>query len=287
MRINRIIANLSLLLCISLTLTMCSKSESLKEQRRDNNILLSMDNPDISLPDQETDKEDTFTNQSNQAKATDNPALLFPTALTNEDEVAGWVQNNFTHYFQQYNLSCEAAIIRLVTGIWGIHDLSEDDILTIMPAHPSNPELGLVMENIRGDVYFADGSINWANYGAHPPIVKQTLETILKDKKLDLLYWIDQKKLDNKELIALLNENPLCLGAIIWVAAYIDNKKPPMNEIGQVLGEHVQYVSPVLSKQGRMLVYDVWPWGKQPFHLSVPFNRDMFNYETILIMKKK
>jgi hypothetical protein len=57
--------------------------------------------------------------------------------------------------------------------------------------------------------------------------------------------------------------------------------------MGQVLGEHVQYVSPVLSPSGRMLVYDVWPWDNQPFHLFVPFNRDMFDYETLLIMKKK
>lgn len=209
-----------------------------------------------------------------------------PFPLTDKTEVAEWVQKHFTDYYQQYNLSCEAALIRMICGIWGIDDLDEDDILSLMPSHPSNPELGLVMENIQGDVYRADGSINWTNYGAHPPVVKLTLETILKDRKLDSLYRIDQKKLDNKQLITFLRQEPACLGAIIWVAAYIDNKKPPVNEIGQVLGEHVQFVSPVLDAGGRMLVYDVWPWENQPFHLVVPFNRDMFDYETLLIMRK-
>ncbi|MBN2441009.1 MAG: hypothetical protein JXJ04_06675 [Spirochaetales bacterium] len=282
-----IFKNLCLLLCLYLLLTMCSKPTALKEHNIKKDIFIAMDDPDLSNPGLKVDSNNTFTHDRLEEKSPEDLALLFPNALLNKDEVARWVQAHFTDYFQHSNLSCEAAIIRLTIGIWGITDLSEDDILALMPTHPSNPELGLVMENIRGDVYFKDGSINWANYGAHPPVVKQTLETILKKRNLDSLYWIDQQKLDNKSLITLIRDNQYCLGAIIWVAAYIDNEKPPINEIGQVLGEHVQFVSPILSKQGRMLVYDVWPWEKQPFHLSVPFNRDMFDYETLLIMKKK
>ncbi|MBN2536350.1 MAG: hypothetical protein JXB88_25935 [Spirochaetales bacterium] len=228
------------------------------------------------------------TVSSSAAGASDeSPALLHPDALTDKTRVADWVQNNFTRYYQKYNLSCEAALIRLICGIWGISDMSEDDILDLMPRHPANPGLGLVMENIHGDVFLPDGTINWANYGAHSPVVKKTLETILESRHLHTLYYIEQKRLDNKQLAGFLKKEPACLGAVIWVAAYIDKKKPPVNEIGQVLGEHVQYVSPVLDKGGRMLVYDVWPWENQPFHLSVPFNRDLFDYDTLLIMKKK
>jgi hypothetical protein len=216
-----------------------------------------------------------------------NPDSHFLSSLKDKQEVAGWVQDHYTEYYQKYNLSCEAAIIRLVCGIWGIDDLSEDDILDLMPRHPSNPDLGLVMENIQGDVYHPDGTINWGNYGTHAPVVKQTLETIVKNKKLDSLYRIEQKILDNKQLITFIKEEDACLGAIIWVAAYINGDKPPVNGTGQVLGEHVQYVSPLLDSRDRMLVYDVWPWDHQPFHLFVPFNRDMFQYETLLIMRKK
>jgi hypothetical protein len=227
------------------------------------------------------------TSEPDNETPADNPGLHRHNALIDKTEVANWVQENFTHYYQKYNLSCEAALIRMICGIWGIYDLDEDDILDLIPVHPSNPELGLVMKNIQGDVFLSDGSVNWANYGAHPPVVKETLETILRIRQLDSLYYIEQKKLDNKQLIALLKNEPACLGAIIWVAAYINKKKPPVNEIGQVLGEHVQYVSPVLDTGGRMLVYDVWPWENQPFHLFVPFNRELFDYETLLIMRKK
>lgn len=226
------------------------------------------------------------SSEPEDVKPTEDPEPVHPNPLTDKTEVANWLQENFTHYFQKYNLSCEAAVIRLTCGIWGIDDLDEDDILKLMPKHPSDPDLGLVMKNIDGGVFLSDGSIDWGNYGAHAPVVKKILETILKSRKLDSLYYIQQIHLDNKQLIAFMQREPACLGAIIWVARYINKKKPPVNEIGQVLGEHVEYVSPVLDNKGRMVVYDVWPWENQPFHMLVPYNRDLFDYITLLIMKK-
>lgn len=293
MSIKKIYPLSIILFAVFFFMFICFKVPGINEETGNGNHNSAGGTPELSsLP---RDRKSAFSPNSpttppgepEQELSVEDIAENFPFALTDRESVAAWVQNNFTGYFQKYNLSCEAAIIRLVTGIWGIHDLSEDDILDMMPSHPSNPELGLVMENIRGNVYFPDGSINWANYGAHPPVVQKTLEIILRNKGMDTLYRIDKKKLDNKELIAFLNTDTECLGAIIWVAAYINNEKPPVNEVGQVLGEHVQYVSPLLSKQGKMLVYDVWPWENQPFHLLVPFNREMFEYETLLIMKKK
>lgn len=213
--------------------------------------------------------------------------ILQKDALFGKKEIADWVYNNFSDYFQNYNLSCEPAMIRMICGLWGITDLTEDDIMNMMPGHPSNPELGFVMENVRGDIYYADGSVNWANYGAHAEVVAATLNKILEAYKLDSFYYIEIDYLDDKELSNFIYKEEKCMGAVIWVAAYIDGEKPEVNEIGQVLGEHVQYVSPILDEHGKMLVYDVWPWENQPFHLHKPFNRDLFDYIVILLMRKQ
>ena len=75
------------------------------------------------------------------------------------------------------------------------------------------------------------------------------------------------------------------MAAVIWVAAYVgEDEKPEKNALGQVYGEHVQVVAPVLDENGKMVVYDVWPWEDQPFHLWNPLNRDLFDYQTLLIM---
>ena len=207
-------------------------------------------------------------------------------SLFTKEDISAWIDTHFNQYFQKYNLSCEAAIIRLVCGFWCIPDLSEDDILAMMNRHQFDPNKGLVMENIRGEAYMKDGSANWVNYGAHSPVVKDVLEKILIQFKKDNLFTIENHRIDDEALINLIKINKNCLGAIIWVAAYIDGKKPPQNEYGQVLGEHVQFVSPILDSLNRMVVYDVWPWKDQPFHFLKPFNRALFDFDTLLIMKK-
>jgi len=263
-----------------MSITGCINEKTVDHKTKTDQIFLNAVAPAPTSFSIENDEKSKLIEQNNLK--TDQ--TLPHNAVNNKTEAAEWVQNHFTEYYQKYNLSCEAALIRLIAGLWGVDELTEDDILDMMPLHPSNPEAGLVIENIQGSVYHEDGSINWANYGAHPPVVKQTLEMILEKYRIDSFYEIMQQRLDNRQLIDYLKTESSCIGAIIWVAAYIDDEKPPVNEIGQVLGEHVQYVSPVLDSKGRMLVYDVWPWQNQPFHLLRPFNRDMFSYETLLIM---
>ncbi|MBN1695945.1 MAG: hypothetical protein JW881_00405 [Spirochaetales bacterium] len=207
--------------------------------------------------------------------------------LLTKEAVAVWVDAHVTEYFQQATLSCEPAMIRLICGIWGIHDLGEEEVTALMPKHPDDPERGFVMEDISGSVYHPDGTPNWANYGAHAPVVLDTLSRILSEKGLEDMYRVEEVALTDSELRAFIAEEEDCLGAVIWVAAFIDGEKPPANDRGQVLGEHVQFVSPQTDSRGRLLVYDVWPWENQPFHLFTPFNRDMFDYRTIVIMKKE
>ena len=65
----------------------------------------------------------------------------------------------------------------------------------------------------------------------------------------------------------------------------MEKKKPPVNSNGQVLGEHVQFVSPCLDNNGRMVIYDVWPKKNQPFHKYTPINRDLFHWQVILVIR--
>jgi hypothetical protein len=203
-----------------------------------------------------------------------------------QEKAAAWVQNHFSEYYQKYNLSCEAAIIRLVCNLLGVTELDEEDILARFPRHSTDPNIGLVMDEIDGNIYNKDGSINWKNYGAHAPVVWKILSDIFTEKRPDSSYAFEIRNLTDQELMSFLTHENNCLGAIIWVAAYADGKKPEQNERGQVAGEHVQFVSPVLDKELKMQVYDVWPWEGQPFHLTHPFNRALFDNAAIVIMNK-
>ncbi len=204
-----------------------------------------------------------------------------------KEQVASWLRESFTGYFQKYNLSCEAAIIRMTVAALGINDLGEDEIVGLMPRHPVDPNLGFVVEDINGSIDNPDGSINWSNYGAHAPVVASVIDRILEENELSDQYKTEIRRLPDTELRDFIRDDPNCLGAIIWVAAFVEgSRKPEKNDLGQVYGEHVQLVSPVLDDTGRIIVYDVWPWPDQPFHIRHPFNRAMFDYETILIMSR-
>ena len=207
------------------------------------------------------------------------------TILTQE-EIARWIAYNYKEYFQKYNLSCEVAIVRMVCSALGVGQLSEEDILKFFPVHKNNPELGLVIDDIDGSPIYPDGTINWENYGAHAEVVTKVLTQIFTIYSLADRYTVETASLDDERLKQFLKEDKKCLGAIIWVAAYIDGKQPPVNSFGQVLGEHVQYVSPLLDSKERFMVYDVWPWQNQPFKLYHPLNRNLFKNKVIIIRVK-
>jgi hypothetical protein len=143
----------------------------------------------------------------------------------------------------------------------------------------------MVISDINGSTYNADGSINWSNYGAHPPVVAKMLVDYLTEYGLGDLVQVDVQSLTDDELTRLIASDPRLLGVIIWVARGADNEPPPTNERGQVLGEHVQFVAPVLDPEGKMLIYDVWPWPNQPFHQLTTLNRQLFQYRTVLVRR--
>lgn len=203
---------------------------------------------------------------------------------TLKNYVNDWAEVHHTEYAQEYYLSCEAAVIRMTLAPLGIH-LTEDEILADMPYDPADPEKGMVISDINGSTYNADGTINWGNYGAHPPVVAKMLEHYLAEFGLSDLVKVEVQALTDDDLIQLIRHDTRLIGAIIWVARGPDNGPPPTNERGQVLGEHVQLVAPVLDEEGKMLVYDVWPWPNQPFHQTTTLNRQLFQYRTILVRR--
>ena len=195
-----------------------------------------------------------------------------------------WADAHHTEYAQRYYLSCEAAVIRMALAPLGIH-LTEDEILADLPYDPVDPEKGMVVTDIDGSTYNEDGAINWSNYGAHPPVLEKVLEHYLYEFGLSDLVQVEIQALNDDELIQLIGSDPRLISAIIWVARGPDNGPPPTNERGQVLGEHVQLVAPVLDEEGKMLVYDVWPWPNQPFHQKTTLNRQLFQYRTVLVRR--
>jgi hypothetical protein len=232
------------------------------------------------------DSEEEAVKSFVEETAAENPAPSSrDSALRTEEEVAAFLEENYTNYFQKYVLSCEPAAIRLTVAALGIADQDEDQILELLPKHPVNPDIGFVVADLNGSTANPDGTINWSNYGAHAPVVASAIDRILYNHGLSQSYKTEIRSMSNPDLRAFLEEEPSCLAAIIWVAAYVEEgQKPPTNERGQVYGEHVQIVSPILDAAGRLVVYDVWPWKQQPFHIWNPLNRDLFDYQTILIM---
>jgi hypothetical protein len=198
--------------------------------------------------------------------------------------VYAWAELHHPEYAQKYYLSCEAAVIRMSLAPLGIH-LSEDEILADMPYDPVDPEKGMVISDINGSTYNPDGTINWGNYGAHPPVVARMLEKYLTEYGLSDLVRVEVQALTDDELTQLIRSDGRLIGAIIWVARGADNQPPPTNERGQVLGEHVQLVAPLLDAEGKLLVWDVWPWPDQPFHQATTLNRQLFQYRTVLIRR--
>jgi hypothetical protein len=199
-------------------------------------------------------------------------------------QVTQWVESNYSEHFQKYSLSCEAAVIS-----WALKGLeipiTEDEILAKMPRHNDNPRLGMVIDDINGNVFNEDGSINWRNYGAHAPVVAKVINQILQEVGYRDEVCAVVQRLTDAELTALVRDNPDCLGVVIWVARSKDGKDPPVHVDGRVLGEHVQWVVPKLDAEGRLLVYDVWPWPAQPFRLYQTYNRRLFDWETVVIYR--
>ncbi len=205
--------------------------------------------------------------------------------ITEKKDAADWLTHNHQSYYQQHVLSCEAALIRLFLAMADIEE-DEDTILDRMPKG-FDPETTFVCTNIDQGRRGKDGEILWDNYGAHPPVVKDSLEYWLSLNGKDDLYEIREEILSDGELKDLCLHDESFLGAIIWVIGHPTRWGPKINERGMVLGEHVRYLNPELDDSGDFLIWDPEISTDQPRHYTEFPTRAAFENRVLTIRTRE
>jgi hypothetical protein len=172
------------------------------------------------------------------------------------EALSGWLSSNFRSYKQKYPLSCEIALTRLGLAIFGL-EASEDEILSTIPRSGRDPERAFVCDDINGGRRL-NGKILWDNYGTHPPVVVAEIERRLGSAGLAGRYEARELRDDDEGLRLLIRDDPRFLGAIVWLVGHPERwgEKPPVNERGMVLGEHVRFLEPALTAVGSFRIWD-------------------------------
>lgn len=205
--------------------------------------------------------------------------------LTQKKTIAPWLAIHHMAYYQKYLLSCEAAMERMILAFCGV-DVEEDSILDQFPKG-KNPESAFVCDNINQGRRTADGTILWDNYGAHPPVVVNSINHWLNWGGRINNYRVTEEQLSDEDLKQLCREDSCFLGAIIWVVGHPERwgENPQKNERGMVLGEHVRFISPQLDKQGNFLVWDPEYHSDLPHHNSTLPTRNNFHNRVVVIRR--
>lgn len=202
-------------------------------------------------------------------------------SLTKE-EVPAWLAARAAEYRQKYTLSCEIALTRLSLAIMGVENVGEDEILASIPKGGTNPERFFVCDDIRGGRRNADGSIHWDNYGTHPPVVAAELERRLEELGRSGLYAVRELHADDAALRAIIRNDQRFLGAVVWLVGHPERwgTRPPVNDRGMVLGEHVRFLEPALTPGGDFRLWD--PENGKPLVASeAGSSRDLFGYRIV------
>lgn len=208
-----------------------------------------------------------------------------PFAMT-KAAVPAWLTSRFASYKQEYPLSCEIALTRMALGLFGI-EASEDEILSTIPRTGRDPEKAFVCDDIKGGRRL-NGKILWDNYGTHPPVVVAEIERRLAAGGLDGDYEAVELAADDGELRRLIASEPRFLGAILWLVGHPERwgEKPPVNERGMVLGEHVRFLEPRLSAGGKFRIWDP-ETGKLAVSASSGAGRELFQYRVVALLAKR
>ncbi len=82
----------------------------------------------------------------------------------------------------------------------------------------------------------------------------------------------------------LISEDTHFLGAILWLVGHPDRwgERPPVNERGMVLGEHVRFLEPRLAPNGNFRIWDP-ETGKLIVSSSSGSSRDLFQYRVVAL----
>ncbi len=202
--------------------------------------------------------------------------------------VSAWLAAYMEEYRQAYALSCEIALIRASLGVMGIRDVSEDDILATIPRGGTDPERAFVCDDIQGGRRNADGSIHWNNYGAHPPVVVAELMRWMAERGVADRYVVREMRADDAKFRLFIVNDPSFLGAIVWLVGHPESwgLHPQVNERGMVLGEHVRFLEPALTADGRFRLWDP-ETGKLILAKESGVARDLFSFRVVGIFTKK
>jgi hypothetical protein len=196
--------------------------------------------------------------------------------------VPAWLATRFSTYKQKYALSCEIALTRLSLALLGI-EASENEILSTIPRSSRDPEKSFVCDDINGGRRL-NGKILWDNYGTHPPVVVAEIERRLAAAGLSSKYEAVELSANDASLRSLASKDPRFLGAILWLVGHPERwgDKPPVNERGMVLGEHVRFLEPRLSPAGDFRIWDPES-GKLIVSHSSGAGRELFNYRIVAL----
>jgi uncharacterized protein YvpB len=188
---------------------------------------------------------------------------------------------------QELPLSCESAGMRMVLAALLDAVPSEEELLECLP-RDSNPYLGF-----RGDPAgrnrFADGSINWENYGAYAPIVANTLNRCTLEPANSEFEAIAASNVSYDQVAeAVLDGYPV----IVWVArsdeAETRTIDTPEGPVQLVFGEHV-WVVVGYHEDGTFEVHDPYPRknGVQTFGVHTFPNWELFDRMAVFVRPRQ
>jgi len=207
-------------------------------------------------------------------------------AALGKAEVPAWLADRFGGYRQKYPLSCEIALTRMSLALLGV-ETGEDEILSTIPRSGDDPERAFVCDDIRGGRRL-NGKILWNNYGTHPPVVVAEIERRLRAAGLADSYEALEISADDAALRSLIEKDPNFLGAVLWLVGHPERwgERPPVNERGMVLGEHVRFLEPRLAEDGEFRIWDPEN-GKLIVSRSSGAARELFHYRIVALYSKR
>jgi uncharacterized protein YvpB len=186
---------------------------------------------------------------------------------------------------QELPLSCEFAGMRMVASALFGTAPNEEDLIACMPRDP-NPYRGF-----RGDPagynHFADGTINWENYGAYAPAVASALNDCVLEPAGGRFEAVARRGISYQYVAdTVLKGYPV----IVWVAkregAETTAVGPPEEAVRLVSGEHV-WVVVGYHEDGTFTIHDPYPQknGKQVIRVRSFPNWGMFDHMAVTITR--
>ncbi len=188
---------------------------------------------------------------------------------------------------QELPLSCEFAGMRMVSAALLGKAPDEDELIACMPRDP-NPYRGF-RGNPAAYNHFADGTINWENYGAYAPAVAKALNNCVllrhgSEFEAQSLRGVSYQQVAQ----AVIDGYPV----IVWVAkretAETKTVGTPRDPVQLVSGEHV-WVVVGYHEDGSFDVHDPYPRknGEQVLRVHSFPNWELFDRMAVFVKPRQ